>query len=519
MKSIPLTNLGFVSPISDISSANLGPEVFTTGNNIRAIDDKLVSFNGKSLLYQPTTNFYAGLLDILVLGGNIFNVILGRAICKVYNGTSWYDITPSSLVAAPMTLNQELDWTGTKLGNIPIYNNPNHYPVYWSPQSTSQVLQLLKYDATQTWKDMLWSCASLRSHKNFLFALNMTENGVQYPYSYRWSHPADINGMPPSWNDADLNYIASKEQISGSNGKIIDGASIRDAFCIYSENAITMLDYAGDEFVWRARQLSSSYGAIATNTIATLNNVNYFLTDGDIIANDGNNLQSIFTKRVRRSFASSISNSNYKNSFAIAVPNMSEIWFFIVNEGYTNPSIIYIFNTITGTLVTRDCADITHAAYGPLQGADDSFDGGAAGTMDTWPSSFDDLAYSPFSAQVQGTGASDSAIYTLNVNSGNYDTVLERIGFAPDGLTSATTIVAWYPQFDVTGNISFQAGTQQYIDGPITWKQPIIFNTATDRRIALRTTGKLHCWRFSSIGDTKLKLSGLTIEYVQAGAR
>lgn len=518
MPQIPLDNLGFTSPITDIDPANLPPEAFTYGFNIRAIDDKLVSYSGKTLKHLPSSSFSGGAIDAVTIASVLYYVVLGRSSCKAYNGATWTDITPASLTTTPMTTDQELDWQATKLGNIPVYNNPNHWPVYWTPVTVTP-LQLLKFDATQTWKDVDFTCKVMKAHKNFLFALNMTEGGVTYPYSYRWSHPADINGLPPSWDDTDLSFIASKEQVAGNGGNIVSGESIRDAFCIYSDNAINILDYTGDEFVWRSRNLSEEYGLAAANTLVRLGDVNYFLTDGDIIANDGNSLQSILTKRNRRKLASSISASNYTNSFAVKLPNMSEVWFFLVEEGYTYPSVIYMFNTKTGTVTLRECSGILAATYALQMGADDSFDTGPSGDFDSWPGAFDDTNISPFSSQVFGLGTTDTGVYTLDLTADSYNSVLERTNFAPDGLTTATTITAVYPKITASGPVSIQVGSQQHVGGTVAWKQAIQFDPNTQRRVAIKTTGKLHAWRIFSIDNNKFSISGLTIEYELAGTR
>lgn len=487
--------------------------------NCRAVDDKLEAYNGKTDLYTPASNFYAGCIDFLISDGNTYHVVLGRGQVQVFNGVVWYDITPTSLASTPMGLNQELEWTKTKLGSIPIYNNYNYYPVYWSPQQTTQKLLPLKFDASHTWEAKNYKCKAMRAHKNFLFALNLTEGITKYPYSYRWSHPADTNGLPPSWNDADLNYVASKEQIAGSGGDIVDGMSLRDAFCIYSKNAITILDYVGDEFIFKARTLSESFGLVANNCLVEFKGIHYILSDGDILKVDGNSIESVLLNKQRRKLTATLSNTSYDNCFALAVPNKSEVWFFIVEDGYTVPNIIYMINTNTGSVYTREVSGVTSAVYGLRASVDDSWDSGPIGTWDSDTSIWDQSSYSPFASKVLGVELSNSAICSLDETTTNYNTVIERTDLVPEGISRATTVVAVYPRVTCPGNVGVQIGSQQHVNGPVTWKPLLQFNPNTDRKLCMRTTGKAHAIRFTSVGNYKFSLAGFDIEVVDAGVR
>lgn len=516
MSIIRLNNLGFTSPSSDIDPSSLTPEVFSNAINFRSIDDKFISSNGKTELYAPAANFSVGNAFFVKPDLDTFYVLLGWDECWVFTGATWSNITPAGIA---MSAGMELDWTTTMLGRIPIASNPNFAPVYWSPQNTSQILQPLKFNVSNTWLSLGYSAKSFRAHRNFLFALNLTESGTHFPYSYRWSHPADINGLPPSWDDTDPSYIASKEQLSGAGGDIVDGASIRDAFCIYSQSAISVLDYIGGDFIWQERGLSNSFGLAATNALVEVNGVNYLLTDGDIVVNDGNSIESVLTGKYRRRLASGISSTNYKNSFALHSPNTHEVWFFIVEEGNTYPNIIYIFNYKQSTVALREVSNISCAIYAPKAAADDSHDSGPSGTIDSFTESYDDVGYSPFSYNVLGIGASDSKIYTLTETADDYNTVLERTNYVPENLSGASTILSLYPKIQCNGAVKIQIGSQQHFDGPVTWKPEVLFYPSTQRRVPLRTTGKLHCWRISSVGNSQFKMSGMDIEVVSAGER
>lgn len=517
-KVLTINNVGYNQVSSDLDPSNLPANAISSGLNFRAIRDCIESYNGHTQLYAPSSGFEVGALDVVVTSNGSYYVLLGKGAVKVFDGISWYDITTADLIATPMSSGEEQSWVKTKLGSIPIYNNVYHYPVYWSPQSTSQVLQYLKFDATNTWKAKNYRCAAIRAHKNFLFALNLTEGSTELPYSYRWSHPADINGLPPSWDDTDISYIASKEQIAGSGGNIIDGRSIGGSFCIYSASAINILDYTGGEFVWANRNLSAHYGLLSLDCVTDLAGINYFITDGDILRNDGNSLESILDTKMRRAFAASLSSSNYANCKALSVPNKSEVWFFIVEEGSTLPSIIYIYNVLTNIVSVRSISNMSAAAYGVKFSGNDSWDS-AVGSWDTEETPWNNST-SPFNSEVLSVGQSNSAVYTLDSTSTSYDTVLERTDLSlTDELDKATTIVNVYPKIHCDGLVNFRLGSQRFVGDDVTWKTAVTFDPRVQRKISLRSTGKLHAWKLSSIGADKFKFYGMSIEFELAGSR
>jgi hypothetical protein len=99
------------------------------------------------------------------------------------------------------------------------------------------------------------------------------------------------------------------------------------------------------------------------------------------------------------------------------------------------------------------------------------------------------------------------------------NTVLERTGFALEGFRSVTTITRVYPHIEGNGNLFIQFGSQDYAGAPVRWKPALPFNPANQRKVDLRTTGELHCWRITSDGNNRFEMSGMDIEYVVNGVR
>jgi hypothetical protein len=513
-------NIGASSLNSDLDPADLTPDMFTNGVNFVIRNNKVKTFNGYSLLSTIPTNFFAG--QLLFIGGasGLFYLVCGKTAVYVFDGGAWTNIS-SAAGYATLNTNDELTWTGCKLGNIPIINNPQHVPEYWSPQTTGQIMQPLKFDPVNTWIAKGFHAKTIRSHKNFLFAINLTESGVDLPYSYRWSHPADINGLPFTWDETDLSADAGKSSIAGSGGALIDGLSLRDSFCLYSESAINILDYVGGEFIFQARSLSSTHGLLAVGCVVEALGVHYFMSAGDIMANDGNSVRSILTQKVRDKFNSLISATNAKYSFAQLNQLNKEIWFFFPSIGSLLPDNVLIYNYDTGAIAFRSASNgVSDATFGPSLTAPDTWDSDAA-SWDSDSSPWGDTALSTLNNTINSVNNINSAIYNLEINTaGNaLSTIIERNNLSIGGLDNIVTIQRVWPRIRSTGTVYIEIGSQNFLNDAVSWKPGQLFNANTQRKIDIRSTGKLHAWRISSVTDTPFDIEGFDIEYTMNGLR
>lgn len=352
---------------SDIPSWELPPNAVTHGKNFRVGAGALSTSGGSTIMATSPAAFNPGSVLVVVSPSGVYWLAMGRNSVRAFDGANWGDVTSAAGYAGIGT-DQELLWTGCTLGQIPIINNPQHVPEYWSPQSTGQVMQPLKFDAATTWAAKGYHCKIMRSHKNFLFAMNLQEGATENHDAYRWSHPADVDGLPFTWDETDTSGIAGKAQIGGDKGAIIDGLSLRDSFCIYSQNGISILDYTGGEFVWKQRELSSTMGLFAKDCVVEVKGSHFFLADGDIVVNDGSNIDSIIHDVLRRRLSARANAAYYDRSFVARNDTRKEIWFCVPEDEAIYPNTAYIYNWRDNTWAIRDLPDnLTYASFGPTQ--------------------------------------------------------------------------------------------------------------------------------------------------------
>ena len=62
-------------------------------------------------------------------------------------------------------------------------------------------------------------------------------------------------------------------------------------------------------------------------------------------------------------------------------------------------------------------------------------------------------------------------------------------------------------------------GSQDFKGAPVRWKNSKSFNPSTQRKLEVRTTGSLHCWRVESIDHGQFTINGMDVEYSINGLR
>ena len=495
------------------------------------------------------------------------------------NGDSWVVCTDDSVLAYTgsttadishidgYSLSSQADWTGCALANIPVFNHPSSYPQYWSPQNTGVPLEYLPWDATQTWKDVGESCGIMRSHKQFLIAMDLQSGSEQIVDGVRWSTPADIGGIPESWDHLDVTNKAGLTNLSGNGGRIIDGLTLRDAFVIYREQGITVFDYIGGQFIWQIRNLETTTGLISQNSIAEVNERHYFIGDGDIFVNDGNKVTSIMYNRIRKLFQASYNPDTFTNCYVINNKGKKELWFcvpakagaFLGNSHFaadaTYPNVAFIYNWKENAWGIRQIEEAPFGAYGPSIGGlngpawDDS--------NQTWDSSTD--AWDP-----KRLFPLDDTVITVRLNTtvslriedrlsdveednSPYSVMLKRANLKFGGAHNNTTLQSIYPAMEITygagdipvGPVSWELGSHDiqiknlglYPAGAssIRLKSPAEgFNPESQRKIDRRTTGEYHYQTITLdmhtpvdtyAGVQTFKMSGYTYQFVEAGLR
>jgi len=534
LKLLTINNLGQAGYNSDIAKIDLGPEYMTYAENFRILRNSVETFGGTLLAIPPPDEVdKVGLLYAVRTSTQSVWFVCGTNSIYAYTGSIWENYSPLDGSGDPISFNladgRELLWTGCMIGKTVFFNHPDIGPLYLIIGSSNnfQDLPFTFGDPSQgippaTFKDVDIYFDVIRSHKNFLFGLGLTEKGVSFGDSYRWSHPADENGIPFTWDESDLSSLAGRASLGGDGGQIIDGLSMRDSFFIYSQDSIDFLSFTQGDFVWKRQRLSSIVGLLSKDCIVEIKGAHFLLVDGDIVKNDGTNITSIIHNRLQKRLNSRANEATLITSFALRNDAKKEIWFCLPESDSEIPSVAYVYNWRDDTWYIKDFQTPVVSGSSGIQPIDkvtwDEIDGTWENATRTWSSS-------------KATSINDTLIASLSngtlleidpsgdIDEDSFDTVLERTDYPLEGNRANNTVVRIYPHISSSGNVLIQVGSQQFTGDSVNWETAQEFDPSINRKLDFRTTGELFCWRISSIEKARFSISGIDVEYSNAGVR
>lgn len=523
-----------LSVVADLSSAGLNsdliPSVMSLGylthcENVRAVSGGITPFGGYSKIFDmPDLSNPGDMLYINSASSKAWFIPCDKKIFMIE--ASFTDVSPTGMIDVGDVTN----WSSTDLSGIAVLNHPAIGPLYKS-DSDAKFLDL-PFKIGQTWKDAKQGCDLIVAHKQFLFALGVTNDGKYTPDSIRWSAPADIGSIPPTWDHLDVTQTAGYTTLGGGGGAIIGAKPMRDALCIYRQQGITILDYVGGRYVWRIRHVTSNSGLIAPDAVVDVNGIHYFISDGDVMRNDGNTITSIAERRIKKRMQA-VNKDKFDLSYAVHNPPSNEILFCVPTTLSDYTDIAYVYNYITDSWFVRDLPNHVKSRYGLTISGFTNWDS-ITTDWDGWDHSWDDDSTTPFdnavlaivppiidtdpTKSIAGKIIGLTSIIGLNIEP--FNSIIERTDFLIGTLEQATTIQRIYPHIQGSGNVMIQVGSQQSPGGPITWKPPCSFDPSKDRKVDMRTTGILHAYRvYSNNVTSSFLLSGIDFQYVHAGLR
>ena len=537
MAILPVRDLGSVGVITDISPYNLPLNAFTTGINVRFDEGKV----SRSAIFR-TVKDNLGYTPRFVFGvttPNDFDRVMivsdGWYIGEYSNG---FITNRSGSITGS---NDPRAFTGTSLANVSYINRPDRVPVYRGPYGTDYI-DLANWDAT-------WRCNSLRSYKDFLIGLNMTEGLTNYSQRVRWSDITLANNIPASWSEFDTTGSAGFNDLVQIDGAIIDGQPLGDNFLIYSENQVWLMSFVGGNLLFDFRQLFTDAGAMNQNCVVQIEGQHYVFGPNDLYVTDGTSKRSICDERVKDFIFNSLNNQATDVCFVHHNPTLNEIHFCYQSgdayAGFPNAtrcnrsacynyrnntfSFVDLPNVTSGTIANVNMvatyANITTtyaATGGTYLGQEDSY---AKHTLFVGESLVEDGITSD---KLYGVDLSDEGQLAFPLDTqATKPILLERTGLDLDeaGLGTSQYVVCTriYPQANTTNtsntNVTFQVGAGDIPSSVPTYSSTTTYNLASDHKIDSRAAGRYLSYKMT-LPDTKdFELSGFDLEVTSTGRR
>lgn len=530
MKTLHITGFEQGGLNSDISADLLPVSAMTTVLNGRIVSNRLYSIGGYENKSTATVLFTPAHMRFIKAATGSYWVVAGigingapddRAVYS-FDGTSWVDVsTGTNIYDNLINPNQ---WTSCLFNGRPIINHPQSYPqTQLTAVSTTDFSEIF-WDGATNWRTAGMKCGAMASHKEFLFAMNMTEGASELPYVVRWSDAADPGAMPSTWDETVPTNLAGKVSLPAAGGVCLNGLTLRDSFLVYRESSIHSFDFVGGEFVFNVRSVADTIGAAGRNSICEYLGVHYFVSRDGLFMTDGNSVESVIKDKAKISFLSTVNQESIANSFVFSLPILNEIW-FCLPIGAAYPNLAYVYNVDNKNITLVDLQESYHMASGY-----------PASTTPTWASATStwDEAYGSWLVSSSGSGI--PSVYYCTIQSGSTLASLNSlniIGFGSDISVTAKfervsllleegdfsfTLLEAFPHFSSPADVYLKIGTQESPFGAVTW-HPEVTITPGQRKVDLRATGKYFCYSIRSDAKYTWYMSGMTLKYVVDGER
>lgn len=532
MQSFKITDLQNAGYNSDISPELLPANALTTVNNAHFLANRLYAIGGYEDLGEVPSLFDPGHVRFVQGASEAYWVIFGAGVenspsaddkaIYTYSGGTFVDVSVSTAIYDNLLAPNE--WTSCLFSNLVVATHNQSYPqVQLTADSTADFTEIF-WDGATTWQAEGMSCGAIASHKNFLFAMNMTEGGTELPYVVRWSDAADVGAMPSTWDETVPTNLAGKVALAAEGGKCLNGLSLRDSFIVYRESSVHAFDFVGGQYVFNQRMIASGIGALGRHSFCEYNNMHYFMSAGDIYETDGNSFSSILTNKARLLLIGTMNQKYAFRSFVFTVPVLGEIWFcFPSGSELVNSAIVY--NVESKAITTVDLAPTYHAGAGFPSSSDKTWND----LVESWDNTFGSWYVSSAGKAISQAyfctvedGATKSRLGSINTvgfsTSSDFETVFERASLPLTEDYESSTILEVYPHHSASSDIYFTIGTQNTPFDAIDWHDEQTVASG-QRKIDVRATGKYFSYRFRSLGKEAWYLSGLTIRFEHDGLR
>ena len=253
-------------------------------------------------------------------------------------------------------------WHSDVLAGYAFFNNTVDVPQSWEAfDSSNALVNLANWDANR-------KCKSLRSFKNFLIALYMTDSGVERPYRVLWSNPAAPGTLPTSWDSSDPAQDANEIDLADTSDYLVDSLTLGDIHVIYKEASTWGMRFVGAPFIFQFWQILAHRGLLHRDCAVQYPGGHVVATQDDIIVHSGQleSAESIVNRRLRRWLFSAIDTTNFKNSFMFADSAKNEAWFCFPETGSTYANVALIWNWRQNSIGFRDLTPTPFAAVGPI---------------------------------------------------------------------------------------------------------------------------------------------------------
>ncbi|MGL5965507.1 MAG: hypothetical protein ACRCZ2_14110 [Fusobacteriaceae bacterium] len=360
MAIMKVRKVGSVGVVKDLPSFELPPEAWSNSRNVRFAENRIEKMGGYfpvlmdgmpeepplAILTRNNTQdqIYATKDSIYMINGrthrNISQLIKNPDYVpppETDEDVETYPDPQPEFIPKKYQADPENTWYYTTLSNSVVLNNPRDTPQGLRPGDDTfvELPGWGKPNKDKPETTVLWQAGRIRSFKNYLVALDMTEGSQSNPQRVRWSNVAYVNALPPDWIEDDEARDGGFNDLTDANGRILDGVPLRDSFVIYTDQETYLMEYVGGVMIFNFKKLFSDSGVLAPECAVEFEQQHFVISKDDIFVHNGSSKKPVASGRVKQYLIDEISSVNPFATKVFAYTPRKEIWITYVGPGQT----------------------------------------------------------------------------------------------------------------------------------------------------------------------------------------
>lgn len=493
---------------SDLPARSLPPNAVTSLTNANMTNGKITKMLGYATVYGTPTVAPYHLQHVYTADGDPWIIYCGLNDVYSYYSATHTKITRTLSAYAATSSN---DWTSTVLGGIPIINEGVNVPQYTTSPTTT-FLDLSAWAAT-------WTCKSIRAFREYLVAVDMTENATNYPQKLRWSHPADPGSLPSSWDETDTTKDAGYKHFSETPGILIDSLQMGGVHMVYKSDSTYSMQFIGGTYVFSFNKLFD-IGIMARNCVVDVEGQHVFMSDEDIYIHNGGKPVSLLHKKLRDEIFDSL-DATYKNRCrVVADQNKKQVWFLIPTSATGWLDTAWVWNWRDNTWGKYAIPNLTCASVGGAIDSDATWDSDS-GTWDSDSGVWNNVR--SIAKQLVWGSAVNTKLYqsntTYQADGSNYTTEVERqsIDFGdPNSIKVVRKVRAHFNGMQDGTEVTISVGSQEFADSTPEWKA-MTYTIGTTQELWHLVRGRYLSWKVSMAANDAMELESLEFDVVKNG--
>jgi hypothetical protein len=370
---------------SDVPANEVGPDFYTTGNNVVFRNGFAQRIGGSRAVYGTLPAAVRHMLNARIDTTN-FWLFFGDDTVHALETSNDDDVTGSTLTP----IDAPWQYASTILNGVPCFTNGFDAPRYWGGDVGVPFADLPDWPSGTI-------CKSLVAFKFHLVALDIDGPDGHFESMVIVSSAAEPGTVPASWTPAADNE-ADRFVIGDTIGPAMCAVALRGTLLIFKRSATYGMNYVENpngpgEF--SVQQLFDSRGALTRHSAVSVGSQVFVVSDGDIALTDGTNWQSVAQGRMKDFLFSQLDQDNYENLFVVFHRAKNEVWVCFPESGNAYPTKAIVYDVATDAFGVRDLADVPCAAVGVVNdtATDESYDADS-GTFDSDESLFNAVNFS-----------------------------------------------------------------------------------------------------------------------------